>query len=65
MNQALADVGAIVLPITIEYADAQASLPPHHGDPFDRLLVAQTLVEGITLVSADPQLDPYGITRFW
>ncbi len=47
MNQALADVGATVLPISIDYADAQAHLRhPHHGDPFDRLLVAQALVEG-------------------
>jgi PIN domain nuclease of toxin-antitoxin system len=65
MNQALADMGATVLPITVDYADTQANLPPYHGDPFDRLLVAQTFVEGISLVSADPQLDPYGITRLW
>jgi PIN domain nuclease of toxin-antitoxin system len=65
INQSLADLGAIVLPITVDYADAQANLPPHHGDPFDRLLVAQALVESIPLVSADPQLDTYGVTRFW
>jgi PIN domain nuclease of toxin-antitoxin system len=39
--------------------------PLHHKDPFDRLLVAQANVEGISLVSADPQLDAYGITRIW
>jgi PIN domain nuclease of toxin-antitoxin system len=65
MNQALADLGANVLPITVDYADMQATLPPHHGDPFDRLLVAQALVDGIPLVSTDSQLDPYGITRLW
>jgi PIN domain nuclease of toxin-antitoxin system len=37
MSQALSDLGISVLPITVEYADAQASLPKHHSDPFDRL----------------------------
>jgi PIN domain nuclease of toxin-antitoxin system len=37
----------------------------HHKDPFDRLLVAQALTENIPIVSADVQLDSYGITRLW
>jgi PIN domain nuclease of toxin-antitoxin system len=41
------------------------NLPFHHKDPFDRLLVAQSLVEGIPLVSNDSTLDAYGITRVW
>jgi PIN domain nuclease of toxin-antitoxin system len=40
-------------------------MPFHHRDPFDRLLVAQAQVEGVPLVSADPALDAYGITRLW
>ncbi len=40
-------------------------LPSHHGDPFDRLLVAQALAEGMTLVSADPAMDAYGVPRLW
>jgi PIN domain nuclease of toxin-antitoxin system len=40
-------------------------LPFHHRDPFDRLLVAQALVEGIPIVSKDAALDAYGITRLW
>jgi PIN domain nuclease of toxin-antitoxin system len=40
-------------------------MSPHHKDPFDRLLVAQANVEQIPLVSADTQLDAYGITRIW
>jgi PIN domain nuclease of toxin-antitoxin system len=65
MNQAIADLGVMVLPITVEYADVQGSLPNHHGDPFDRLLVAQAQVENMALVSADPGFDPYGINRLW
>ena len=41
MNKAIADLGLTLLPITVEYADVQAGLPKHHGDPFDRLLAAQ------------------------
>jgi PIN domain nuclease of toxin-antitoxin system len=37
----------------------------HHKDPFDRLLVAQALVEGISIISYDAALDAYGITRLW
>ena len=65
MNQAITDLGMTVLPITVEYADVQSNLPRHHGDPFDRLLVAQAQVEDMALVSADPGFDPYGINRLW
>lgn len=65
MSQAFADLSLLLLPITVDSADAQATLPHHHGDPFDRMLVAQAIVEGIAVVSADGQLDPYGIARVW
>ncbi|HSO81522.1 type II toxin-antitoxin system VapC family toxin [Thiocapsa sp.] len=41
------------------------TLPPHHRDPFDRLLVAQARQEGLTLVSSDTAFDAYGVTRIW
>ncbi len=65
IEKAIADLGLSLLPITVEYADAQAVLPNHHRDPFDRLLVAQAQVEGVPLVSDDVTLDSYGITRIW
>jgi PIN domain nuclease of toxin-antitoxin system len=40
-------------------------VPFHHRDPFDRMLVAQALAESIPIVSADSQLDAYGVTRLW
>ena len=40
-------------------------LPSHHKDPFDRLIAATALVEGLPLVSADPAFDAYGVTRLW
>jgi PIN domain nuclease of toxin-antitoxin system len=41
------------------------ALPFHHKDPFDRLFVAQALTEQVEIVSADVQLDAYGVTRVW
>jgi len=52
-------------PITIEHCLPLATLPFHHRDPFDRLLVAQALCEGIPLLSADDRLSAYGIERIW
>lgn len=65
MGQAMADLGVAVLPITVEYADMQAGLPAHHGDPFDRLLVAQAMVEQIGIVSNDSVFESYGVQRVW
>ena len=47
--------------ITLEHAIVAASLPPIHKDPFDRMLVAQARVEGLTLVTADPMLSRYDV----
>jgi PIN domain nuclease of toxin-antitoxin system len=47
------------LPVTSEHAIAVDNLPPLHKDPFDRILVAQAMVEGITLLTADPVVAQY------
>lgn len=65
MAKAIADMSLAILPITVEYADLQASLPYHHGDPFDRLMIAQALTDGIAVVSIDPAFDLYGVKRIW
>ena len=65
MTQAMNDLEVTTLPVTVEYADVQAELPRHHRDPFDRLLVAQAIVENVQLVSNDTIFDQYGITRLW
>jgi PIN domain nuclease of toxin-antitoxin system len=65
IERAINDLAATVLPITVEYSAAQSSLPLHHRDPFDRMLVAQALVEQIPIVSSDPTFDRYGISRVW
>ena len=53
--------GVIPLPVRVEHALAVGGLPPHHRDPFDRTLVAQAQVEGLTLVTADPRILQYGV----
>ncbi|MBA3889069.1 MAG: type II toxin-antitoxin system VapC family toxin [Gemmatimonadaceae bacterium] len=53
--------GFTQLPVTIAHADAVRQLPPLHRDPFDRMLVAQALVEGLTIVTADEALRAYGV----
>jgi PIN domain nuclease of toxin-antitoxin system len=49
------------LPVTIRHGEAVGNLPLHHRDPFDRLLVAQAMVEGLILVTGDRQLLKYGV----
>jgi PIN domain nuclease of toxin-antitoxin system len=53
------------LGVEFEHIEALAGLPLHHKDPFDRLLVAQTLVEGATLVTHDRTLEPYRVPTLW
>ena len=57
--------GISLLPIEFRHVMRLAQLPFHHRDPFDRLLVAQALEEGLSLVSADPAFDAYGVARIW
>lgn len=49
------------LPIAMRHGLALKELPPHHRDPFDRLLVAQALAEGLTLMTADQRLFDYDV----
>jgi PIN domain nuclease of toxin-antitoxin system len=52
-------MGMAPLPVSFAHAEATASLPPLHRDPFDRLLVAQARLEGLTLVTRDPLIRAY------
>ena len=49
------------LPVTVSHAYAAGSLPRYHEDPFDRVLVAQAMAEGLTLVTRDPRIGLYGV----
>jgi PIN domain nuclease of toxin-antitoxin system len=58
----LLEEGVATLDATVEHILRMGALPPRHRDPFDRLLVAQAMVEGLTLVSADPHVLAYDAT---
>lgn len=53
------------LPVTLKHAEEFLRIPRHHGDPFDRMLVAQARVEGATIVSHDRAFEAYGVPVIW
>jgi len=53
------------LPITFAHAESAAALPAHHADPFDRILIAQARLEGLTLVSGDRAILRYDVPVLW
>lgn len=57
--------GFETLPIDMAHALAAGALPRHHGDPFDRMLVAQGQVEDVPIVTGDPLLGLYDIETIW
>ena len=59
-RRGLLDNGYVELPVLSAHAVAVEALPPIHKDPFDRLLVAQSLVEGIVLLTSDATVAQYG-----
>jgi PIN domain nuclease of toxin-antitoxin system len=58
-------MGFELLSVTPEHAWAVRSLPHHHGDPFDRLLIAQAQVERLPILTADPAFNAYDVTVIW
>jgi PIN domain nuclease of toxin-antitoxin system len=62
---AVRDGGFSWLPVLPEHAWAVGDLPRHHGDPFDRLLIAQARVEGLPVVTSDERFAEYGVTVRW
>lgn len=61
MSEALMASGLLQLPISVDHAERAPTLPSHHRDPFDRMLVAQAQLESLALVTADRALDPYDL----
>lgn len=57
--------GIDMLDITIAHFMQVTTLPLHHRDPFDRLIIAQALVEGLPIIGVDSAFDAYGISREW
>jgi PIN domain nuclease of toxin-antitoxin system len=65
VQESIFDNGFAILGIEPRHTAELVALPYHHRDPFDRLIVAQAIVEKMPIVSVDPALDPYPIQRIW
>jgi PIN domain nuclease of toxin-antitoxin system len=65
MQEAIDKNGFGYLHIEPKHTAPLTTLPFHHKDPFDRLLIAQAVVEGIPIISGDAALDAYPIKRLW
>lgn len=61
----LLGAGVQPLAVSVDHASTVERLPPHHRDPFDRMLVSQATIEGGALISRDDALRPYDITLIW
>jgi PIN domain nuclease of toxin-antitoxin system len=64
-QRAIELVGARTLPIRASHVSALAALPMHHKDPFDRILIAQAIAEGLGVVTSDEHMSPYAIRIVW
>lgn len=61
LADAVVDEGFEPLPVAFTHAELAGGLPAHHRDPFDRMLVAQAVTEGLTIVTHDPVFARYGV----
>lgn len=59
------EYGMELLPIRFEHLLQLETLPPHHGDPFDRLLIAQAIVESLPILTEDAKFKPYAVKLLW
>lgn len=65
LESAIADQGFLPLPISARHGQAAGSLPGPHKDPFDRMLIAQAMLDDMLLVSNEQTFDVYGVRRLW
>jgi PIN domain nuclease of toxin-antitoxin system len=65
LDRVIADQGFIGLPINLRHGQVAGTLPGPHRDPFDRMLIAQAMLENLVLVSNEHPFDAYGVARLW
>lgn len=65
LENAVLDEGFDSMPVTLRHGELAGGLPLFHKDPFDRMLIAQALSGGLTLVSNERLFDRYGVVRLW
>ena len=65
LAEQVARADVILIPIGLDEIEVVQTLPMHHKDPFDRMLIALSLVERMPIVSRDDRFDAYGVQRIW
>ncbi len=65
LDAAILGQGFVGLPISPRHGQVAGALPGPHRDPFDRMLIAQAMLEGLVLVSNERSFDAYGVGRLW
>jgi PIN domain nuclease of toxin-antitoxin system len=65
LEGAIVDQGFIGLPISLRHGQVAGALPGTHRDPFDRMLIAQAMLENLVLLSNEQPFDAYGVGRLW
>ncbi len=65
VEEAIVAYGFIELPFTVRHGDRVAHLPLHHRDPFDRMLIAQAVEEGLTILTSDRVFERYQVAVEW
>jgi PIN domain nuclease of toxin-antitoxin system len=65
LGKTIADQGFTALPISLQHGQVAGTLPGSHRDPFDRILIAQALLEKLILVSNEQPFDAFGVSRLW
>jgi PIN domain nuclease of toxin-antitoxin system len=65
LEKAIVDQGFVGLPISLRHGQVAGALPGPHRDPFDRMLIAQAMLENLVLVSNEEPFDAYGVGRLW
>jgi PIN domain nuclease of toxin-antitoxin system len=65
LDGSIASQGFVGLPISVRHGQTAGGLPGPHRDPFDRMLIAQAILEGLVLVSNERAFDAYGVARMW
>ena len=65
VSEGIRDTGFVELPVRIRDTIRLRALPAHHRDPFDRILIAQAIEEGFTVVTCDPAFRSYPVSILW
>jgi PIN domain nuclease of toxin-antitoxin system len=65
LDGAIAAQGFVELPISLRHGQAAGALPGPHRDPFDRMLIAQAIIDNLVLISNEVLFDAYGVARLW